>query len=77
LFDIGNGNLLAFVDFPGLEVTPYAEVLGGLHHPAISNVHATGFENIVRASKPSGVTVKRPRPFALPPPISADPVSTI
>ena len=28
-FDIGNGNLLAFVDFPGLEVTRYAEVLGG------------------------------------------------
>ena len=51
-FDVGNGNLLAFVDFPGLEVTRYAEVLGGLHHPAISNVHATGFENIVRASKP-------------------------
>ena len=67
LFDIGNGNLLAFVDFPGLEVTPYAEVLGGLHHSAISNVDATGFENIVRASKPSGVTVKRPRPFAMPP----------
>ena len=58
-------------------MTPYAEVLGGLHHPAISNVDATGFENIVRASKPSAVTVKRPRPFALPPPISADPVSTI
>ncbi len=35
-FDIGNGNLLAFFDFPGLEVGPYAEVLGGLHHVAIS-----------------------------------------
>ncbi|HET6627995.1 MAG TPA: VOC family protein [Nocardioidaceae bacterium] len=35
-FDIGNGNLLAFFDFPGLEVVPYAEVLGGLHHVAIS-----------------------------------------
>jgi catechol 2,3-dioxygenase-like lactoylglutathione lyase family enzyme len=35
-FDIGNGNLLAFFDFPGLEVSPYAEVLGGLHHMAIS-----------------------------------------
>src|SRR6187549_3760250 len=35
-FDIGNGNLLAFFDFPGLEVGPYAEVLGGLHHLAIS-----------------------------------------
>jgi catechol 2,3-dioxygenase-like lactoylglutathione lyase family enzyme len=35
-FDIGNGNLLAFFDFPGLDVGPYAEVLGGLHHMAIS-----------------------------------------
>ena len=35
-FDIGNGNALAFFDFPGLDVGPYAEVLGGLHHIAIS-----------------------------------------
>jgi catechol 2,3-dioxygenase-like lactoylglutathione lyase family enzyme len=35
-FDIGNDNLLAFFDFPGLDVRPYAEVLGGLHHVAIS-----------------------------------------
>jgi catechol 2,3-dioxygenase-like lactoylglutathione lyase family enzyme len=35
-FDIGNGNLLAFFDFPGLDVGPYAEVLGGLHHVAVS-----------------------------------------
>ena len=35
-FDIGNGNLIAFFDFPGLDVEPYAEVLGGLHHLAIS-----------------------------------------
>src|SRR5688572_28309830 len=35
-FDIGNGNLLAFFDFPGLDVGRYAEVLGGLHHMAIS-----------------------------------------
>ncbi|GAB2628746.1 VOC family protein [Nocardioides ginkgobilobae] len=35
-FDIGNGNLLAFFDFPGLDIGPYAEVLGGLHHCAIS-----------------------------------------
>ena len=35
-FDIGNGNLLAFFDFPGLHSGPYAEVLGGLHHVAIS-----------------------------------------
>ena len=35
-FDIGNGNLLAFFDFPGLGLRPYAEVLGGFHHLAIS-----------------------------------------
>lgn len=35
-FDLGNGNLLAFFDFPGLDLGPYAEVLGGLHHVAIS-----------------------------------------
>jgi catechol 2,3-dioxygenase-like lactoylglutathione lyase family enzyme len=35
-FDIGEGNLLAFFDFPGLDLGPYAEVLGGLHHMAIS-----------------------------------------
>ena len=35
-FDVGNGNLLAFFDFPGLDLDPYQEVLGGLHHIAIS-----------------------------------------
>ncbi len=35
-FDIGNGNSLAFFDFPGLDLGDYGEVLGGLHHLAIS-----------------------------------------
>lgn len=35
-FDIGAGNALAFFDFPGLDLGPYAEVLGSLHHLAIS-----------------------------------------
>lgn len=35
-FDVGHGNLLAFFDLPGLDLGPYAEVLGGLHHIAIS-----------------------------------------
>ncbi|HEY7222031.1 MAG TPA: VOC family protein [Micromonosporaceae bacterium] len=35
-FDVGTGNLLAFFDMPGLDLGPYAEVLGGLHHIAIS-----------------------------------------
>lgn len=35
-FDIGNGNLLGFFDFPALDLGPYAEVLGSMHHLAIS-----------------------------------------
>ena len=35
-FDVGHGNLLAFFDFPGLDLREYREVLGGLHHIAIS-----------------------------------------
>ena len=35
-FDIGAGNALAFFDFPGLDLGPYAEVLGSMHHLAIS-----------------------------------------
>lgn len=35
-FDIGTGNGLAFFDLPGLDLGPYQEVLGGLHHLAIS-----------------------------------------
>ena len=35
-FDIGHGNSIAFFDFPGLDLGPYGEVLGGLHHLAIS-----------------------------------------
>ena len=59
-FDIGNGNLLAFFDFPGLDVGPYAEVLGGLHHVAISveperwrrlveNLDRAGIEHVVHS----------------------------
>ncbi|NMO04944.1 VOC family protein [Gordonia sp. TBRC 11910] len=35
-FDVGNENLLAFFDLPGLDLKAYREVLGGLHHLAIS-----------------------------------------
>jgi catechol 2,3-dioxygenase-like lactoylglutathione lyase family enzyme len=35
-FDVGAGNLLAFFTLPGLDLGEYAEVLGGLHHIAIS-----------------------------------------
>jgi catechol 2,3-dioxygenase-like lactoylglutathione lyase family enzyme len=53
-FDIGNGNLVAFFDFPGLDVGPYAEVLGGLHHMAIS-VDAERWEKLVERLTEAGV----------------------
>jgi catechol 2,3-dioxygenase-like lactoylglutathione lyase family enzyme len=53
-FDIGHGNLLAFFDFPGLDVGPYAEVLGGLHHCAIS-VEPANWEAIVARLDEAGV----------------------
>jgi catechol 2,3-dioxygenase-like lactoylglutathione lyase family enzyme len=53
-FDIGNRNLLAFFDFPGLDVGPYAEVLGGLHHLAIS-VEPARWQEIVHRFDEAGV----------------------
>jgi catechol 2,3-dioxygenase-like lactoylglutathione lyase family enzyme len=53
-FDIGHGNLLAFFDFPGLDVGPYAEVLGGLHHVAIS-VEPAHWEAIVHRFEEASV----------------------
>ena len=54
-FDIGNGNLLAFFDFPGYEHPEFHETLGGVQHLAISmapeefralkdRLHAAGVE---------------------------------
>jgi catechol 2,3-dioxygenase-like lactoylglutathione lyase family enzyme len=53
-FDIGNGNLIAFFDFPGLEVGPYAEVLGGLHHMAIS-IEPQKWDELVTRLSEAGV----------------------
>ena len=53
-FDIGNGNLIAFFDFPGLDVGPYAEVLGGLHHMAIS-VDPERWQKLVQRLTDAGV----------------------
>jgi catechol 2,3-dioxygenase-like lactoylglutathione lyase family enzyme len=53
-FDIGNGNLLAFFDFPGLDVGPYEEVLGGLHHMAIS-VDPDRWQHLVDKLEAAGV----------------------
>ncbi|MFC5138862.1 VOC family protein [Actinomycetospora rhizophila] len=53
-FDIGHGNLIAFFDFPGLDVGPYAEVLGGLHHLAIS-VEPARWQELVERLAAAGV----------------------
>ena len=53
-FDIGHGNLLAFFDFPGLDIGPYAEVLGGLHHVAIS-VEPERWRHLVGKLEAAGV----------------------
>ena len=53
-FDIGHDNLLAFLDFPGLGVGPYTEVLGGLHHMAIS-VEPERWQQIAKRFDEAGV----------------------
>ena len=53
-FDIGNQNLLAFFDFPGLDLGPYTEVLGGLHHVAIS-MDPARWQDIVRRLDEAGL----------------------
>ena len=35
-FDVGNGNTLAFFDFPGLDLDEYVESLGSLQHLCIA-----------------------------------------
>jgi catechol 2,3-dioxygenase-like lactoylglutathione lyase family enzyme len=54
-FDVGHGNLLAFFDFPGLDLTSYKEVLGGLHHIAIS-VTPEAWEKLRGRLEAAGVT---------------------
>jgi catechol 2,3-dioxygenase-like lactoylglutathione lyase family enzyme len=83
-FDIGNQNLLAFFDFPGLDVGPYAEVLGGLHHLAISvdpdrwhelvgKLTEAGVEHVVH----SGVSVYFRDPDGARIELIADPLGTM
>jgi len=55
-FDIGNGNALAFFDFPGLDLGPYAERLGGLHHLAIS-VEPERWHHLAAKLRDAGVPV--------------------
>jgi hypothetical protein len=58
-FDIGHDNLLAFFDFPGLYVGTYAEVLGGLHHIAISVEPATWSTSRASSTRPESSTSRR------------------
>jgi catechol 2,3-dioxygenase-like lactoylglutathione lyase family enzyme len=53
-FDVGHGNYLAFFDFPGLDLGAYREVLGGLHHIAIS-VSPEQWEHLVAKLGRAGI----------------------
>ena len=53
-FDVGHDNYLAFFDFPGLDLGEYGEVLGGLHHIAIS-VTREQWERLVAKLQVAGV----------------------
>ncbi|MFT7597404.1 MAG: catechol 2,3-dioxygenase-like lactoylglutathione lyase family enzyme [Acidimicrobiales bacterium] len=55
-FDIGNGNSLAFFDFPGLDLGPYAEVLGSMHHLALS-VTAETWEHLKQKLIDAGIAI--------------------
>ena len=58
-FDIGNGNLLAFFDFPGLGLEPVPEGLGGVQHVAIS-VTPEQFEDAKQRLTAAGVQSRGP-----------------
>ena len=58
-FDIGNGNLLGFFDFPGLGLVPVPEGLGGIQHVAIS-VTPEVFEDAKRRLTEAGVEFRGP-----------------
>ncbi len=53
-FDVGHGNYLAYFDFPGLDLGDYREVLGGLHHVAIS-VTPEQFDRLVARVEAAGI----------------------
>jgi glyoxylase I family protein len=53
-FDIGNDNLLAFFDFPGLGLKPGVESIGSVQHIAIST-DATQLERIKSQLEARGV----------------------
>ncbi len=53
-FDVGQGNYLAYFDFPGLDLGEYREVLGGLHHVAIS-VSPEQWDRLVGKLRSAGI----------------------
>jgi catechol 2,3-dioxygenase-like lactoylglutathione lyase family enzyme len=53
-FDVGHDNYLAYFDFPGLDLAKYAEVLGGLHHIAIS-VTPEQWDHLVAKLEAAGI----------------------
>ena len=59
-FDIGNRNMLAFFDFPGLGLEPVPEGLGGVQHVAIS-VTPEVFEAAKVRLADAGIDVPRAR----------------
>ncbi|HEV2452475.1 MAG TPA: VOC family protein [Streptosporangiaceae bacterium] len=83
-FAIGHGNLLAFFDFPGLDLGPYQEVLGGLHHVAISvepqrweRLRAKLDENGVAYQAESGTSLYLKDPDGARVELIADPLGTM
>jgi glyoxylase I family protein len=58
-FDIGNRNMLAFFDFPGLGLEPVPEGLGGVQHVAISVTPET-FEVLKARLDEAGVVYRGP-----------------
>ncbi len=58
-FDIGNNNLLAFFDFPGLGLQPGVESLGGVQHIAISTT-SDNLERVKARLEAQGVTYLGP-----------------
>ena len=58
-FDMGNDNLLAFFDFPGLGLQPGIEALGGVQHIAIST-DSENFERVKARLDAQGVAYLGP-----------------
>jgi glyoxylase I family protein len=57
--DLGNGNLLAFFDFPGLGLQEAVEAIGGVQHIAIS-VAPEQFESLVARLDQHGIAYLGP-----------------